>query len=85
MSRPSNAHESRAKTAAKRPTPLLVHAAPASGSAPGNAFTPENLFDARLQIVREAELANGKTRLMHDAFFADLSVREETHAGSQHC
>ncbi|HMV48016.1 MAG TPA: RNA polymerase sigma factor [Blastocatellia bacterium] len=53
--------------------------------APGNAFTPENLFDARLQIVREAELANGKTRLMHDAFFADLSVREETHAGSQHC
>ncbi len=51
--------------------------------APGQSFTPDNLFDARLQIVREAELANGKTRLMHDAFFADLSAREETHTSSQ--
>lgn len=51
--------------------------------APGKAITSDNLFDARLQIVREADLANGSTRLMHEAFFADISAREEMHAQSR--
>lgn len=50
--------------------------------APGKAFTPDNLFEARLEIVREAELAGGKTRLMHDVFFMDISAREERPADS---
>jgi RNA polymerase sigma-70 factor (ECF subfamily) len=49
--------------------------------APGKALTPENLFEARLEIVREANLAEGKTRLMHDIFFLDISAREERPAG----
>jgi RNA polymerase sigma-70 factor (ECF subfamily) len=51
--------------------------------APGKAFTPDNLFEARLGIVRETDLATGKTQMMHDAFFGDISAREEKHAGSQ--
>lgn len=39
MPRPSNSHESRAKTAAKRHAPLTLHADRAPGSAPGAAFT----------------------------------------------
>jgi len=46
--------------------------------APGLAMNPENLFDARLAIVRDADLENGRTRLMHDMFFDALSNREET-------
>jgi RNA polymerase sigma-70 factor (ECF subfamily) len=44
---------------------------------PGLAVTPENLFDARLDIVRHADLENGATRPMHDLFFSDLSRRED--------
>jgi RNA polymerase sigma-70 factor, ECF subfamily len=46
--------------------------------APGLALNSENLFDARLAIVRDADLENGRTRLMHDLFFDSLSQREET-------
>lgn len=45
--------------------------------APGVALSPSNLFDARTAIVRDADLANGKTRTMHDAFYAQLAKREE--------
>lgn len=44
---------------------------------PGVAVTPENLFDARLEIVRQADLENGRTRSLHDAFYSGLSQREE--------
>lgn len=46
--------------------------------APGLAVNPENLFDARLAIVRDADLESGHTRLMHDMFFDSLTQREET-------
>jgi RNA polymerase sigma-70 factor, ECF subfamily len=46
--------------------------------APGVALNPENLFDARLAFVRDADLENGSTRLMHDAFFDSLTRREES-------
>jgi RNA polymerase sigma-70 factor, ECF subfamily len=46
--------------------------------APGLALNSESLFDARLAIVRQADLENGRTRLMHDLFFDSLSQREET-------
>ena len=45
---------------------------------PGMAVTPENLFEARLAIVREADLENGRTRAMHDLFYEGISQREET-------
>ena len=45
--------------------------------APGVAVSPESLFDARVAIVRDADLADGTTRPMHDMFFASLSAREE--------
>lgn len=48
--------------------------------APGMAVTPENLFEARLAIVREADLENGKTRAMHDLFYEGISLREEKSA-----
>ena len=41
-------------------------------------MSPENLFDARLAIVRDADLENGSTRSMHDVFFKQISHREET-------
>ncbi|HZS48843.1 MAG TPA: RNA polymerase sigma factor [Blastocatellia bacterium] len=41
--------------------------------APNLAVSPENLFDSRLKIVREADLAFGKTRAMHDLFFEILT------------
>jgi RNA polymerase sigma-70 factor (ECF subfamily) len=47
-------------------------------AAPGAAVSSENLFDARLLIVRDADLADGHTRMMHDMFFASLTQREET-------
>lgn len=45
--------------------------------APGLAVNPENLFEARLAIVREADLENGKTRPMHDMFYEGIAQREE--------
>jgi RNA polymerase sigma-70 factor, ECF subfamily len=44
---------------------------------PGLAVTPENLFEARLAIVREANLENGKTRPMHDMFYEGITQREQ--------
>lgn len=46
--------------------------------APGLSVSPDNLFDTRLKIVREADLAEGSTRAMHDLFYSSLSVREES-------
>jgi RNA polymerase sigma-70 factor, ECF subfamily len=46
--------------------------------APGVALNPENLFDARLAMVRGADLAHGTTLAMHDAFYEQLSRREES-------
>jgi RNA polymerase sigma-70 factor, ECF subfamily len=48
--------------------------------APGLAVNPENLFDARLAIVRDADLENGRTRMMHDVFFGSMTQREENRA-----
>ena len=45
--------------------------------APGVALNPESLFDARIKIVRGADLEGGKTRPMHDVFYNNLSAREE--------
>ena len=45
--------------------------------APGIDITAESLFDARLQIVREAVFPESKTRKMHDVFFERLTRREE--------
>ncbi len=42
----------------------------------GGTVTPESLFDARIDIVREAPLENGTTRTMHDRFYANLAARE---------
>jgi RNA polymerase sigma-70 factor, ECF subfamily len=47
--------------------------------APGVALNPSNLFDARIAVVRDADLANGETRAMHDVFFAQLANREANH------
>jgi RNA polymerase sigma-70 factor (ECF subfamily) len=44
---------------------------------PGVALTPEALFDARLEIVRSADLAGGCTRPLHDLFFEGLTLHEE--------
>jgi hypothetical protein len=41
-------------------------------------MSAENLFDARLEIVRDADLATGKTRVVHDLFYSTLSQREES-------
>jgi RNA polymerase sigma-70 factor (ECF subfamily) len=46
--------------------------------APGVAVNPESLFEARAAIVREADLASGTTRVMHDMFFENLTRREES-------
>jgi RNA polymerase sigma-70 factor (ECF subfamily) len=46
--------------------------------APGIAMSAENLFDARLEIVRDADLATGRTRVVHDLFYSTLSQREES-------
>lgn len=45
--------------------------------ASGISVNSENLFDARLAIVRDADLASGRTRAMHDLFFTNLTNREE--------
>lgn len=46
--------------------------------APGLAVNPENLFEARSTIMRDADVEGGRTRLMHDMFFDSLTKREET-------
>ena len=46
--------------------------------APGLNVTPENLFEARLAIVREAELERGSTRALHDLFYERTTLREES-------
>jgi RNA polymerase sigma-70 factor (ECF subfamily) len=44
---------------------------------PGVAVSPENLLEARLEIVRHADLEEGRTRVIHEQFFANLTRREE--------
>lgn len=44
---------------------------------PGVAISPETLFDARLDIVRTANLESGRTRPLHDLFFEGLAHHEE--------
>ncbi|MGA7915255.1 MAG: RNA polymerase sigma factor [Candidatus Acidiferrales bacterium] len=46
--------------------------------APGVAMSAENLFDARLEIVRDADLETGRTRVLHDVFYSSLTKREES-------
>jgi RNA polymerase sigma-70 factor, ECF subfamily len=46
--------------------------------APGIAMNAENLFDARLEIVRAADLETGRTRVVHDLFYSSLAQREES-------
>ena len=46
--------------------------------APGVAVTPENLFDARLRIVCEADLEDGRMRVLHDWFFEVTTQQEES-------
>lgn len=41
------------------------------------AVSAESLLDARLEIVRQAPLENGRTRKLHDLFFGMLAAREE--------
>ncbi|HEV8486530.1 MAG TPA: RNA polymerase sigma factor [Blastocatellia bacterium] len=44
---------------------------------PGATVTSDNLFDARLKIVREAAFPESSTRPLHDSFFEGLNRREE--------
>ena len=44
---------------------------------PGATVTSDNLFDARLKIVREAGFPDSRTRPLHDSFFDGLNHREE--------
>jgi hypothetical protein len=46
--------------------------------APGVAMSAESLFDARLEIVSGADLATGRTRVVHDLFYSSLAQREES-------
>jgi len=46
--------------------------------APGVAINPENLLDARMAIVRSADLEDGRTRPVHDMFYKSLTAREES-------
>jgi RNA polymerase sigma-70 factor, ECF subfamily len=45
--------------------------------APGVRLTPESLFEARLEIVRAADLEEGRSRALHEDFFAAVSSAEE--------
>jgi RNA polymerase sigma-70 factor (ECF subfamily) len=44
----------------------------------GVPITPDNLFEARLEIVRKAQFPYSKTRPMHDVFLEGLNRREES-------
>jgi RNA polymerase sigma-70 factor, ECF subfamily len=46
--------------------------------APGIAVTADSLFDARLAIVRSADLESGRSHKLHDIFFTALTKREES-------
>jgi RNA polymerase sigma-70 factor (ECF subfamily) len=46
--------------------------------APGVTVNPENLLDARMVIVRNADLEDGRTRPVHDMFYKSLTAREES-------
>ena len=50
----------------------------ADRSGAGHSDECRNLFDARLAIVRDADLEFGQTRTMHDMFYSSLTQREET-------
>ena len=45
---------------------------------PGVAITPESLFEARLEIVRTADLEAGRTRKLHEDFFEAVTRAVET-------
>jgi RNA polymerase sigma-70 factor (ECF subfamily) len=45
--------------------------------APGVDLTPDNLFDARLQIVRKADLENGRSRAVHRSFYLAIATQEQ--------
>ncbi len=45
---------------------------------PGVPVTPENLFEARLDIVRTADLEEGRTRTLHEDFFDAVTHSEES-------
>lgn len=49
--------------------------------APGVALNPENLLEARIAIVRSADLEDGRTRPVHDMFYGSLTAREESRSG----
>jgi hypothetical protein len=44
---------------------------------PGLSVTSENLFDARLAIVRAADLEEGGSRALHDLFYERTTQREQ--------
>ncbi len=44
---------------------------------PGVAVSPESLFEARLDIVRTADLEEGRTRKLHEDFFEAVTRAEE--------
>ncbi|MEO8129514.1 MAG: sigma-70 family RNA polymerase sigma factor [Bryobacteraceae bacterium] len=46
--------------------------------APGVPVSAQSLLDARLEIVRHADLERGRTEPLHRMFFQSLSVREES-------
>jgi RNA polymerase sigma-70 factor (ECF subfamily) len=45
---------------------------------PGVSVTPESLFEARLEIVRTADLEEGRTRELHEDFFDAVTRAVET-------
>jgi RNA polymerase sigma-70 factor (ECF subfamily) len=45
---------------------------------PGVVVTPEALFEARLDIVRTADLEEGRTRKLHEDFFEAVTRAVET-------
>jgi hypothetical protein len=45
---------------------------------PGVVVTPETLFEARLDIVRTADLEEGRTRKLHEDFFDAVTRAVET-------
>lgn len=51
--------------------------------APGVAVNAENLLDARIEIVREADLEKGGSRTMHEWFYENLTRQEEGAAAEQ--
>ena len=46
--------------------------------APGVPVSAESLLNARIEIVRDADLDQGRTAPMHRMFFTSLSAREES-------